>query len=65
MPHLMNCPHIGDGWCLSCVSELQMKQNIETDPRKVFFIDCENMSPLQVEAYLEAIKDKFKNQIVA
>ena len=22
MPHLMNCPHSEDGWCLSCVKEL-------------------------------------------
>jgi len=21
MPHLMNCPHSGDGWCLKCVQE--------------------------------------------
>lgn len=21
MPHLMNCPHSEDGWCLSCVKE--------------------------------------------
>ena len=21
MPHLMNCPHMGDGWCLDCVAE--------------------------------------------
>jgi len=20
IPHLSNCPHSGDGWCLSCVS---------------------------------------------
>lgn len=19
MPHLMNCPHLADGWCLTCV----------------------------------------------
>ncbi len=19
MPHLMNCPHMADGWCLDCV----------------------------------------------
>lgn len=19
MPHLMNCPHMDDGWCLNCV----------------------------------------------
>lgn len=22
MPHLMNCPHSEDGWCLDCVKEL-------------------------------------------
>lgn len=22
MPHLMNCPHQGEGWCLDCVKEL-------------------------------------------
>jgi hypothetical protein len=22
MPHLMNCPHAEEGWCLNCVKEL-------------------------------------------
>lgn len=22
MPHLMNCPHSDDGWCLDCVAAL-------------------------------------------
>ncbi len=22
MPHLMNCPHSPDGWCLDCVKEM-------------------------------------------
>lgn len=22
MPHLMNCPHSSDGWCLDCVKTL-------------------------------------------
>lgn len=22
MPHLMNCPHSGEGWCLVCVKKL-------------------------------------------
>lgn len=22
MPHMMNCSHCGDGWCLSCVGKL-------------------------------------------
>lgn len=30
MPHLMNCPHSPDGWCLSCVKELwDEKQKLE------------------------------------
>ena len=31
MPHLMNCAHSPDGWCLSCVRELyeEMKANDE------------------------------------
>jgi hypothetical protein len=26
MPHLMNCPHAADGWCLACVSELHAEK---------------------------------------
>jgi hypothetical protein len=26
MPHLMNCQHMEDGWCLDCVKELQKDQ---------------------------------------
>lgn len=22
MPHLMNCPHSDEGWCLACVKEM-------------------------------------------
>lgn len=22
MPHLMNCPHMADGWCLECVAAI-------------------------------------------
>lgn len=24
MPHLTNCPHSGDGWCLACVAKLTL-----------------------------------------
>lgn len=42
MPHLMNCPHSEDGWCLSCVrahcNEVQhyreLLRSIAQDPRK-------------------------------
>lgn len=25
MPHLMNCPHQGEGWCLQCVNNLVLE----------------------------------------
>ena len=28
MPHLMNCDHSDDGWCLDCVKELHDKPTI-------------------------------------
>ncbi len=28
MPHLSNCEHQGDGWCLVCVKELFAKNEI-------------------------------------
>lgn len=38
MPHLMNCPHTGDGWCLECVDELQQTAgHFETLLRNVVF----------------------------
>ena len=27
IPHLMNCSHSGDGWCLDCVAELQSNED--------------------------------------
>lgn len=27
MPHLMNCSHSSDGWCLKCVKELWEEHN--------------------------------------
>lgn len=27
MPHLSNCPHSGEGWCIQCVKEL--RENLE------------------------------------
>ena len=27
MPHLENCSHSGDGWCLACVSKLNARHD--------------------------------------
>ena len=38
MPHLHNCPHDPNGWCLTCVGNLyQQKQNLQNAKRS--FID--------------------------
>lgn len=29
MPHLQNCPHVPDGWCLTCVGELHQQLDLE------------------------------------
>lgn len=26
MPHMMNCPHSGEGWCLDCVQALEKER---------------------------------------
>lgn len=36
MPHLMNCDHSGDGWCLDCVNKLYIEnEQLQTYIRKL------------------------------
>lgn len=53
MPHLMNCAHSEDGWCLNCVKtlweqnesiEVQAKMHLESDegPWPLFCDTCEH-----------------------
>lgn len=57
MPHLMNCPHIEDGWCLTCVSELEnekreLQQWIEREELKneMLRAECDALaSELQIK----------------
>ncbi len=43
IPHQMNCPHSGDGWCLSCVDVLArrmeriiaMLEDLECDAERI------------------------------
>lgn len=28
MPHLMNCSHTGEGWCLDCVKKLHDEKEV-------------------------------------
>jgi hypothetical protein len=50
MPHLMNCPHSADGWCLDCVKELhdrfQARVNdfMTADSKAVAALQAENDS---------------------
>lgn len=41
MPHLMNCSHSDEGWCLGCVKE----QNEELEAlREVLYSVCERLN---------------------
>ena len=31
IPHLMNCSHIGDGWCLDCAGAIHQKLTLECE----------------------------------
>jgi hypothetical protein len=48
MPHLMNCPHSAEGWCLDCVKELhdwfqaQVEQFMTADSKAVAALQAEN-----------------------
>ena len=41
MPHLMNCPHLADGWCLSCVKKEIERLTIlpHDDPRSFNIVE--------------------------
>lgn len=43
MPHLMNCAHIADGWCLDCVGDLHEE------------VDLDNKRIAELERVLKAI----------
>lgn len=52
MPHLMNCPHSEDGWCLDCVKVLWDEK--EQQSWAADFISRERNS---AQAKLDAIED--------
>jgi hypothetical protein len=45
MPHLMNCLHSEDGWCLDCVKELWEQKQRETE-RIEFLATCDDGWPV-------------------
>jgi hypothetical protein len=51
MPHLMNCPHKGDGWCLKCVGD--MYADVESLNLQVHESDtCQQMLAAESDALL-------------
>lgn len=38
MPHLMNCPHSGQGWCLDCVKNYHDDTSKQLDQIIIEFI---------------------------
>ncbi len=43
MPHLMNCQHSGDGWCLDCVKELYDTRFSQSEDER---IACDHIAGL-------------------
>lgn len=53
MPHMMNCQHIEDGWCLDCVAELA-----KDSERIDFLATCNQTWPIADE-----LKDESGNPV--
>lgn len=49
MPHLMNCSHSCDGWCLACVGELQK----ELVKRLELSLDIETLRPYHDSSFMD------------
>lgn len=41
MPHLMNCSHSGDGWCLECVKEMHDEYTVKMMQVQHVLRECE------------------------
>lgn len=41
MPHLMNCPHSCDSWCLDCVKELYDDFTVQVSQMREVLKSCE------------------------
>lgn len=54
MPHLHNCPHHEDGWCLSCVKQLHDERRCDIRPcverfaRTMEKVLCENSAKVDL-----------------
>ena len=40
MPHLMNCPHSSDGWCLDCVKAMHDEYETLLDDMRSDYADA-------------------------
>lgn len=36
MPHLSNCPHDGDGWCIDCVKGMYFELERQTELNRLY-----------------------------
>jgi hypothetical protein len=43
MPHLMNCPHSEDGWCLDCVREQWEELDKLKERARIFYSQIEKI----------------------
>jgi hypothetical protein len=49
LPHLSNCQHNLDGWCLSCVADLQSRiSDLEAEKEELHLLRIDNESTIRV-----------------
>jgi hypothetical protein len=55
MPHLMNCEHSDEGWCLACVDELEEARRSLEVQMEIMVKIIKNMVPFVPEGFSFAI----------
>jgi hypothetical protein len=60
MPHLMNCPHSDDSWCLTCVRTewlytMEIRMTLRAFTQKIPILENHDLKPLV--DYAKAILD--------
>lgn len=72
MPHLMNCCHSGDGWCLDCVKDLhdekeELEKKVRIEEVLSWRQDAEAMQSMVVSVALSlggSITVPYKNRLM-
>ena len=66
MPHLMNCNHQDEGWCLDCVKEMHDSSKMIIKAMRKFMphVTAKDIAQADTETakYLEDLRNKYNDQ---